>query len=132
MEKLFFSSNLHSNVGPVLPHLPFFSPLPEDIFFIACRERGRERENKIEKCQCERETSTGCLLHKPRLGNLGMCPDPKSNLQPFGYGTTLQCSKQLSHTCQGDIFPSLEKSSHPVFLSFYNLPNSLLGMSKLF
>ena len=65
-------------------------------FFIAFRQRGRER-------------NTGCLPYIPRLGivgaqtcnqtcNLGMCPERESNLQPFSWGTV---PNQLSHTSQG-------------------------------
>ena len=39
-----------------------------------------EGEREIEKCQCVRETSMGCLsAHNP-----GMCPDWESNQWPFG------------------------------------------------
>ena len=41
-----------------------FSSSPEDFFFIAFRERGRERERD----QCEREALIGCLPHGPGLG----------------------------------------------------------------
>ena len=74
-------------------------------FFIAFRERGREKE----KHQCKREASTSFLPYMPRPGIIGtwvgdwtcspsMYPTWKSNLQPFGYRWH---SSQLSHTGQG-------------------------------
>ena len=65
-------------------------------FFIAFRERGRERK----KYQCNREALIGCLLDVPRQGigtqirdwscTLGIYPDQELNLQYFGYGMMLQ------------------------------------------
>ena len=49
----------------------YFLTLPEDIFFIAFREREREEEERVkktEKHQWEREALIGCLLYMPRLG----------------------------------------------------------------
>ena len=69
------------------------------LFFIAFRERGRERY----KYWYDSVASIGCLPHVPTPGigtllgiiciwtggrtrNLGMCPDRESNPQPSGYG----------------------------------------------
>ncbi|EPQ20087.1 Eukaryotic peptide chain release factor subunit 1 [Myotis brandtii] len=47
----------------------------------ACRESGRRKDR--EKHRCERNTSIGCLLHKPRPG-----PRPGRSLQPSN-GTSM-------------------------------------------
>ena len=64
---------------------------PEDIFFIAFRERGRERT-----LMCKRSNNwlpPKCTWTGDWTCNLRMCPDQESNLQPFGYETMLQLTE---------------------------------------
>ena len=73
----------------------FILSSPEDIFFIAFRERERkgheERERERERCGGETlmwEKSSGCLLILAQTRNqacdLGICSDWESNPWPFG------------------------------------------------
>ena len=50
--------------APAASHILFFI-LTEDML-IDFREQAREAEREGEKRQCERETSTGCLIHPDR------------------------------------------------------------------
>ena len=78
--------------------LKFFLFLPKDIFPIAFSERGRERE----KHQCERETSIGCLLYAPGLGNKPTTQAcAQTGNQTHSFSVTEQRSNQLSHVGQG-------------------------------
>ena len=72
------------------------------------REKGQEGEGAGEKHQCERETSVGCLLYMPGLGNTPTswpCALTRNRTGDF-----LVCGvmpNQLSHAGQGftlDIF----------------------------
>ena len=60
---------------------------PEDIFFIAFRERRREREISMQKRSIDWwppvHTQTMARTH-----NLGRCSDPEMNPQPFSYQPT--------------------------------------------
>ena len=75
--------NNSNNTAELKIPVDFFYPYPM-IFFIAFRERGRERE----KYQCDRETSIGCLPDTPRprillaLTQDLTCLDQGSNWQP--------------------------------------------------
>ena len=52
-------------------------------------ESGRDKEREVEKHQCVRETSIGCLLaHNP-----GMCPEWESNRRPFGSQASVQSTE---------------------------------------
>ena len=60
-------------------------------FFITLREEGKAEGR--EKQRCERSINQmplKCARTRDRIHNLGMCPDQKSNTQPFVYGMMLQ------------------------------------------
>ena len=70
--------------------------------YVYCLETERQREKKH---QCERETSTGCLLYaswpRNQTCNLGMCPDWESNPQPFSVwdDIPINWTTQSGHLC---------------------------------
>ena len=72
-------------------YIYFHPSSPGDNFFIAFRERGRERERKRGTLMWERKSDRLPLVHactptgiQHGPSNLGMCPDWGLNLQPFG------------------------------------------------
>ena len=71
-----------SSLASSFPILFFFNDF---IYF----QRERKGEREVEKHQCVREVSMGCLL----TYNLGTCPDWESNQRPFGSQASAQSSK---------------------------------------
>ena len=70
------------------------------MYLFILRERGREGEGEGEKHRCEKESSIGCLLHRPGPGmNPKMYPDQELNQQPFPSFCGM-VPNQLSHTGQ--------------------------------
>ena len=77
-----------SNTAPADPSLP--TPLTQGHFFIAFRERGRERDTETERerdMEGDREGNINQLpptyaSTKAQTCNLGVCPEWESNLQP--------------------------------------------------
>ena len=84
----------------------FFLSSPEDILFIAFRERGKEIEREREKHRCAREApiaypdqgsytsgpgvTFACTWPQAQTHNLYVCPDQKLNLKPFSDRVILQ------------------------------------------
>ena len=67
----------------------FFLFSPESIFFIVFIESRRKRGTSMQERNIDQLLPI-CTWTKEHTHNLGMCPDWKSNLQPFGYGTMSQ------------------------------------------
>ena len=79
----------------------FFLSSPEDTFFIAFRERGREKRRHA------RETWIGCPLCVPARDwscNLGMCLCVLTGNQTRNLSVTRQHSNRRSHTGQSSFF----------------------------
>ena len=102
----------------------------ERFYLLIFREKGREREGKGEKHQCERET-IGCLLYtlQPETTcNPVVCPDRESNEEPFVLRTTPQ---HLSYTSQAAVlcccfhFYSYSREKH---FHYHSIPRVMLGM----
>ena len=100
---MFFISSLaligHSNndlANSFIVFILFYFYFLKYFIYFIFTQRGREGEKEGEKHQClaaSRAPPTGDLVCNP-----SMCPDLKSNWQPFGLQA---CAQSLSYTSQG-------------------------------
>ena len=97
-----------------------FSPLTEDIIFIAFRERGSE--GNIDVREKHPWVASGRCQGQDQIHNLGMCPDRESNLQPFDCKTMLQPTKPHQ--------PGGEKFYHKEFLMIQGIHSFQEGCLK--
>ena len=86
----------------------FFLSSPEDIFFIALRERGRGVGMGRER---QREISIGHLVICDQESNPQPGYVPRLGIEPTTFQSTRGCSNQLNHTGQGSAVDLLTQTN---------------------